>query len=84
MTFNKIQGQTQTGSLTRGAYIYSWVALCRGIKGRRHSTSSLCRKARKVVNKKILETGEVVSTQTEVPLTCSLLNYDHLRGGVEK
>ena len=40
---------------------------------------SVSRKARKVVYEEILLTGEVVSSQTEVPLTCSLLNSDQPR-----
>ena len=45
---------------------------------------SVRRKTRNVVHKEILSTGEVVSTQTEVSLTCSLLNSDQPRGGVEE
>ena len=36
--------------------------------------NSVSRKTRNVVYRKILLTVEVVSTQTEVPLRCSLLN----------
>ena len=35
MTINKTEGQTQkSGSLARGVYIYSWAALCSGLKDR--------------------------------------------------
>ena len=44
---------------------------------------SVRRKTRNVVFKEILQTDEVVSTPTEVPLECSLQNSDQPRGGVE-
>ena len=44
---------------------------------------SVRRKTRNVVHKEILLTGEVVSTQTEVPLSCSLQNSDQPRGEID-
>ena len=40
MTISEIHGQTpMRGILARGAYIHPWTAVCRGLKGRRPSTS---------------------------------------------
>ena len=47
-------------------------------------SESVNRKTRNVVYKEFLQTGEVVTTQTEVPLTCSFLNSSQQRDGVEK
>ena len=42
MTIKKIHGQTLiSGILSRGAYILSWAAICRGLTGSRPATSSL-------------------------------------------
>ena len=44
---------------------------------------SISRKTMNVVYKEILQTGEAVSTPTEVPSTCSLLNSDQPRGIID-
>ena len=46
--------------------------------------NSISRKTRDVVYKEILQICEVVSTPTEVSLSCSLLNSDQPWGGVEE
>ena len=47
------------------------------------ANNSASRNTMNVVHKEIQYTGEVVSTPTEVPLTCSLLNSEQPRGAID-
>ena len=91
MTINKIQGQIlsvvgvrlEEPTFThRQLYVTaSWL----GDPQHLHIAviKSVRRKTRNVVYEEILWAGEVVSTPTEVPLTCLLVNSDQPRGAVE-